>query len=150
MATETLTKKGITDLHGTYQTDDGNLTLFKLDEAPSKGVYKVGDNKIQIYNAFGEGVFNFEFGSDHTKAQFAHCDVKAAELDGNIACREFEYLNVENGKDNEMVYNAVLTDKWTVYTNKNINGELYFECHDQDWLSHVVAFDVHGNKVEFN
>lgn len=152
MATETLNKKDITDLHGSYQTDDGNITLFKLDQAPSKGVYKVSDNKVQVYNAFGQGVFNFEFGNDHTKAHFAHCDVKAAQLDGNIACRDFEYINVEDGDDAKpkMVYNAVLTGKWTVYTNKDINGELYFECADQDWLSHIVAFDEHGDKVNFN
>lgn len=146
-----LEKKQITSLHHTYSTDDGNLTLFNLKQVPSKGVYKLNGDKINIYNAFGQGVFELEFGNDHTKAQFAHCDVKAQEFEGNIACRQFEYIAIagEKNEDQEEVYNVVLTGKWTVYCNHDINGQLYFECADQDWLNHIVAFDNKGEKVEF-
>lgn len=146
-----LEKNQISSLHGTYNTDDGNLVLFNLKQAPSKGVYKLDGDKITIYNAFGQGVFEFEFGNDHTKAQFAHCDVKAQELEGNIACRQFEYVSVagEKEENQSMVYNAVLTGKWTVYCNHDINGQLYFENSDPDWLSHVVVFDNKGQKVDF-
>lgn len=146
-----LEKDKISSLHGTYSTDDGNLTLFNLKQAPVKGVFKLDGDKITLYNGFGQGVFEFEFGSDHTKAQFAHCGVQTKELEGNITSRQFEYVAVpgEQGEDQETVYNAILTGKWTVYCNHDNNGQLYFECADQDWLKHIIVFDSKGTKVDF-
>lgn len=152
MCAEKLNKKDIACLHGSYSSEDGKLDLFNLSEIPGKGTFSLGKDKIRVSNLFGEGVFSFEIGSDHTKAQFVHCDVKTASLDGNATSRKFEYNIVADadGKDHETIYNVILSGQWVVYGNHNINGDLYFECQDDDWLSHVTAFDEHGEKVEFN
>lgn len=152
MAAKKSAKKGVICLHGTYQTEDGNLTLYKLAELPAKGVFKLGKDKTDVKNGFGEGVFNFEFGPDHSKGQFAHCDTKTASLDGNYTSREFEYVSpvgsdTSDGNSENLVYNAILSGKWDVYINHDNNGQLYFECQDKDWLSHVTVFDNSGKKI---
>lgn len=149
MAAKKSSKKEIICLHGTYHTDDGDLTLYKLPKLPAKGVFKLGHDKLQIKNDYGEGVFPFEFGPDHKKGKFAECDTKVADLDGHYTSREFEYVTPVSADDdqNSLVYNAILSGKWAVYANHDINGQLYFEAQDKDWLQDITVFDNSGKKI---